>query len=644
MNKLILTLALAATSSMTAVAQEKFTIKTHDKDLITTSVNSYAKWAKFPSADSKIRKIVMKVTMGTPVQDTMRCADWDYSDPIYLRQVGGANGPKVNYEIGRMLTPYGGANAKGWEFQWEADVTDFAGLLRDSVLLDFTHGGGEAGHDRGWALSMEFEITPGEPILEPIKVHEIHNRVYPYGQPTNSIENYLTENKITASPETNIIRSRIIQTGHGMDAPDNCAEFCSKWRDVIWDGRQATRTQLWKRCGDNPLYPQAGTWLYNRANWCPGYLVQPETKDFTVKPGSSHTYELNMEPYTSQGVANQQISAYLIEYKAGRNTRDVAIEDVVAPSRKGLWSRFNPTVSRPVIIVRNNTARKVTSLDLKYGTQGMQNFSEQWKGIIEPYGTARIELSNPLQSQSSKEGLFEVSVEKVNGGNDQYTADNAMSSAFDPVPMHKGDVVFVFEPNNSSTADNSYYIADSKGVKIVERKLGSIDSTRIYRDTLSLTDGDYQLRVEDVTGNGLEFWGDSRGTNGRCYMLNHKGEVIKFFDPDFGDNIRYDFRVDHSLATETLDHTPAFWLDRTSTSGPFTINLLLNNKSDKIRVSIVDYDSKPKSSVTMLPPADGVLEMDVTGYATGRHFVIVEQNGNKYLRRVQHVMPRRPRR
>lgn len=96
MNKLILTLALAASASLTAVAQEKFTIKTHDKDLITTSVNSYAKWSKFPSTDSKIRKIVMKVTMGTPVQDTMRCADWDYSDPIYLRQVGGANGPKVN--------------------------------------------------------------------------------------------------------------------------------------------------------------------------------------------------------------------------------------------------------------------------------------------------------------------------------------------------------------------------------------------------------------------------------------------------------------------------------------------------------------------------------------------------------------------
>lgn len=624
-----------------ARAQEKITIRTHDKELLTTAVNSYAQWAEFPAADENIRKIVMKITLGTPVQDTMRCADWDYSDPIYLRQIGGKNGTKLNYEIGRMLTPYGGANAKGWAFQWEADITDFASLLRDSVLLDFTHGGGEPGHDRGWALTMEFEITKGEPVMQPIKIHQILNGVYPYGKPDDDIENYLAPITLTTQPQTNLVRSRIIQTGHGMDKPDNCGEFCSRWRDVIWDGKQASHKMLWKRCGDNPLYPQAGTWLYDRANWCPGYLVQPDIDHFKVRGASRHTYDLDMEPYISQGVANQQISAYLIEYKTGKNTRDVELADIIAPSRKQIWGRYNPTVSHPLIRVRNNTAQKVTSLEVEYGTVGMKTYKELIKVTINPFESVQLELTHPLQSETGQGGEFRATVTKVNGGADQYTADNSFASPFDPVPVHKGNLVLVFEPNKTSDASNSYYVANSEGKRLLERGAGQIDNNQRYTDTLQLANGDYQFRFFDTDGNGLEFWSDFKGGNGRVYLLNSQGELVKYFDPDFGNDIRYNFKVDNSLPQENLDMTPAFWLDKTVTEGPFRIHLLLNNKKDKIKVSIVDYDSRPKAIFSITPPADGVLDLDVAPYDSGRHFVIVEQNGYKYLRRVQHASPRR---
>lgn len=632
---LLLTIVLGITQ-----AQEKLTIRTHNKELLTTAVNSYAKWAEFPSADENIRKIVMKVTLGTPVQDTMRCADWDYSDPIYLRQTGGKNGTKLNYEIGRMLTPYGGANAKGWAFQWEADITDFASLLRDSVLLDFTHGGGEPGHDRGWALTMEFEITKGEPVMQPIKIHQILNGVYPYGKPDDDIENYLAPVTLTTQPQTNLVRSRIIQTGHGMDKPDNCGEFCSRWRDVIWNGKQVSHKMLWKRCGDNPLYPQAGTWLYDRANWCPGYLVQPDIDHFRVRGGSSHLYDLDMEPYISQGVANQQISSYLIEYKIGKNTRDVELADIMAPSRKQIWGRYNPTVTNPLILVRNNTAQKVTSLEIEYGTVGMKTYKELIKVAINPFESVQLELANPLQSETGQGGEFRATVTKVNGGADQYTADNSFASPFDGVPVHKGNLILVFEPNKTSDSSNSYYVADSEGKRLLERGTAQIDNNQRYTDTLQLENGDYQFRFFDTDGNGLEFWSDFKGGNGRVYLLNSQGELVKYFDPDFGNDIRYNFKVDNSLAQENLDMTPAFWLDKTVTEGPFRIHLLLNNKKDKIKVSIVDYDSRPKAIFSITPPADGVLDLDVTPYVSGRHFVIVEQNGYKYLRRVQHGVKR----
>ncbi len=45
------------------------------------------------------------------------------------------NEASQDYELARMLTPYGGAFAKSWQFGWEVDVTDFSLLLRDSVEI-----------------------------------------------------------------------------------------------------------------------------------------------------------------------------------------------------------------------------------------------------------------------------------------------------------------------------------------------------------------------------------------------------------------------------------------------------------------------------------------------------------------------------
>ncbi len=48
----------------------------------------------------------MYVTFGCP--DTMRCADWDYLDHIMVQRAGGINSSDLNWEIGRIITPYGG--------------------------------------------------------------------------------------------------------------------------------------------------------------------------------------------------------------------------------------------------------------------------------------------------------------------------------------------------------------------------------------------------------------------------------------------------------------------------------------------------------------------------------------------------------
>lgn len=88
------------------------TVTTHHRVTIHTDtsrgMNIFPSWGVFPSSDTDIRQITMKVTLGHP--DSMAIAHWDYLDFIYLRRKGGVNEPSQDIEIGRMLTPIGRAH------------------------------------------------------------------------------------------------------------------------------------------------------------------------------------------------------------------------------------------------------------------------------------------------------------------------------------------------------------------------------------------------------------------------------------------------------------------------------------------------------------------------------------------------------
>ncbi|ULT22594.1 hypothetical protein KUH03_24920 [Sphingobacterium sp. E70] len=87
----------------------------------------------FPKAEYPVRKITMHVTLGSP--DSLNTAHWDYLDHIVLRRKGGAKGKALNYELGRMLTPYGSIYNKGWNWKWQVDVTDFAPFCEIALRL-----------------------------------------------------------------------------------------------------------------------------------------------------------------------------------------------------------------------------------------------------------------------------------------------------------------------------------------------------------------------------------------------------------------------------------------------------------------------------------------------------------------------------
>lgn len=575
------------------LAQQAITshVITHQRKTIVCDAqkgeNSYPAWGVFPKDNDPIRKITMFVTLGSP--DSLRTAHWDYLDHIILRRKGGKDGPALNYELGRMLTPYGSIYNKGWSWKWQVDVTDFAPFLRDSVEIVYTHSGFE---DKtvGWALTVDFEILSGPPVVTPLGITPLWNKAYKYGDTNEKIEEHLLPITYTLNPGAALSRIRIQHTGHGMDKPHGCSEFCSRWRELTLDGKTVDRRDMWKKCGGNPLYPQGGTWVHDRAYWCPGDLQQPDFIDVFTKVGT-HKVALQMEPYTAtdnvQAVEN--ISAYLFQYSAPKEKVDVAVESIMVPSEEQRFSRLNPASAGPRISFRNLGSDPIRSLTIVYGTNGFPSKTFHWKGNLSFNQVAEVILPGEIAEKDGK-NVFSVSLLKPNGKTDAWSADNKAQSVFSAPQKFPTDFVLEFLTNNKP-ADNHIFLVDAKQDTVFRKNASQLTAATIYRDTLHLTEGNYSLSLIDTAGNGLQFWAQPENGDGHLRIFDLKGNLIHSFESDCGNGEMFSFNAKRGFELDT-------------TSAQYAFSLYPRSVVDKTQLSVV---SNKKSEMTVLIMVDGVL-------------------------------------
>lgn len=612
-------------------ASDTIHVVTHDRLTVVTDpsrgFNVYKAWGVFPSSHLPVRKIILRLQLGCP--DSLRCADWDYKDHITIRRKGGVNGASQDYEIGRMLTPYGGAFQQGWKFNWEVDITDFSMLLRDSVEIEYNHTGYEPNNDRGWTVTLDFEITRGLPALEPVSIQKIYDGSFRYGD-SISIEQQLNQQSFTAAPGAYLGRLRVVQTGHGMDKPDNCAEFCNKLREVWFDGKLIDVKNIWKACGDNPLYPQAGTWLYDRANWCPGNLMQPDIYDLPIIPGTVHTVDINMEDYRSiNPSADQVISAYLVQYKKTVRSNDISIEDIIVPSSKDAHKRLNPSGNHARILVKNLGSNAVRSLKIVYATIGFKSRLMEWKGQLDPFKTTEIVLPGNIDSYEGR-NYFSVQAIRVNGKKDNYAADNQLQVSFKPVPRVDSILVISLQTNNEST-DNGYEILNEKGQRIHGKPVGSLKSNTLYRDTIRLEKGRYHFMLTDTAANGLEFWANPKGGYGKARILNSKEEMIYDIESDFGSFVKFSFEV--SQLQDSAVRNQSIGLYPTRTMATTTLDYFSNHPGEVEIQIVTDPGDKIVEHHIYNQLRSGLFTYDLSRFPKGRFYLKVFLDGKEIFKK-----------
>ncbi|MBI5266493.1 MAG: peptide-N-glycosidase [candidate division Zixibacteria bacterium] len=519
-------------------------LKSHDNEKVVTDPSRgftlYPRWVVFPPVGAEYRKVVLYVTYRCP--QGLHCGEWDYIDAVQLKRMGSSTAAPRTIEIARLISPYGWKFDSTWSFTWHVDVTDFAFLLHDSVEVEFKHTGYESNTDRGWLVTVDFELTEGISAIHTFALDTLWCGTFPYGDTSNPLESLLKKASFFSDTAT-MVRLRIHQTGHGMDDSANCAEFCSKYRQVKFDDSLVDQRQIWRTCGDNPLYPQSGTWIYNRANWCPGSIVFPDIYDFPVSPRSSHTIDIDMEPYINPNKpsANYYIQSYLFRSARPWAKNDVSLEEITVPGSASEYARLNPACAEPSVLIKNNGNLPLSSVEVIFGSEGDSVQTITWLGHLGSQKTTTVLLPGPIPSTSGQ-GMFRVTLALPNGLPDEYPHDNVGSSAISAPPVLPSQFILALR-TNKEPGHNEWRLTDGSGNSIRERALGSLKPFTNYRDTFTLTPGCYLLTLSDTAGDGLNFWYNVEGGYGYARLIDLNGHLIKGFQSDFGSEIRYWFTV-----------------------------------------------------------------------------------------------------
>lgn len=607
-------------------------IVSHDRVLMVTDpgrgVNEDIRWVVFPSENVPYRKITAHLTMQCP--DGMKCGAWDYLDYVIVRRQGGLDNPFRNAELIRNLTPYGSWFDKEWKFTWKQDITDWACLLRDSVEIEYQHTGYEDNKKMGWLVTLEFEVITGKPVAEPFGYDSLWTGSFAYGDTLRPFETQVKPRNPEIPENARWMNWRIMQTGHGMDQPGNCSEFCSKWRRLYLDNQMVNERQMTITCGTNPLYPQSGTWIYSRSNWCPGSLAVPDILTLPVTD-ARHELNLEMEPYISTSISGGwSIAAYAFYYKEPSSGNDVALDAIITPSESDEYNRMNPIGFSPQIVIRNHGRNHLESVEIEYGLQGRKKQLYKWKGNLSFQQTEEIVLPGLVEAKKDNE-VFEVRLLKPNKKKDEYPYDNVGYSNARKLPVYNDTLIVSFRTNKKAQ-DSFWRVKDAAGNIVGERMLSdsSLPET-LYNDTLILPDGYYELKMEDISNDGLYFWARSQDGYGYIRLLNAEGIIIRDFNADFGSFIHHAFAVEKgtSFSSDVVNSvSPTTHL----TGDMLGLDIVLNKTQD-ILIRITDKNDQLLQEHRFPDFSPRILQLDVSSLEPAFYRIVMQTEDGNMIRK-----------
>ena len=548
-----------------------------------THYGSFDTTINFPAPGLPYRKIYMIFTLGKYMcpgygTTTEYCGDWDYTVQNYLMTPSGDT-----LELGRLITPYANNAAPRTPWTWTQkyvyDVTDYAYLLHDNASMRVFY----SGYSWGFFGDIKFAFIEGTPDRNVVEIKRLWNGSYGYGDTTHSdsfdINTHFTPDTETVPLGTVTTDLKFIVTGHGSDE-NQCCEFMSHNYQVMFNGTSIATQQIWRdNCGTNELYPQSGTWLLERANWCPGDMIYPRYNALPgLTPGSTYNVAIQFDPYASTGGGSYTTEASLIYYMGMNKILDASIDDIIAPTNDQNHFRENPSLGHPRIVVKNTGATPIDSVTFQYGVPGSAFQTYTWIGILNPLHDTEVDLAPllKLDTLAGTSGLnnFIVEILSVNGTTDADQTNDTMRSQFISAPVWPSIFKIIMYTSNisdssdASVAETSWFLYDMNNDIVRERT--NLNFNQQYLDTLNLPVGYYKLAIvntpyADGSYYGLNWWALAGAGYYPGFFKPEKltGSIMSMngysnsgtYNNDFGQNFTQYFYVDSAASTAITNVT-----------------------------------------------------------------------------------------
>lgn len=448
-----------------------------------------------------------------------------------------------NYELGRMITPYAKFFPKTFQYEYAYDVTDLITKLHDSVEIRMLY----SGYSWGFVANVKFEFVEGVPTREAYRVDRVYEGYLAYGNANNPIEKYLVPKSFSPDSLTKTIKLRLTVTGHGGEKNENCSEFCAKNLYLKLNENLISKQLIWKACGFNTISAQGGTWVYDRANWCPGEQVKVYEYELDYKNGMN-TVDLDIDSFVANGSAGYQVNAQLVYYKDFASQNDVSLEKIKSPSTDFWYSNINPECGNGLVTIKNFGAQTLNSLDIYYQVGDNAPQKRTWYGVLPTGKDTDVVLYNINFAGASGNKTFKAWVDKPNGQADGNALNDVKTNNFTITPQLPN--TFVIEmTTNKVPSDNRIVIKNLWGQVMFDKQYSV--ASKLHKDTIVLGYGCYTFELTDLNGDGLSFFANSAGS-GSCRLMKFlpNYSLIKNFNADFGSRIVYNFTAGAPLSIE----------------------------------------------------------------------------------------------
>lgn len=545
------------------------TVYVHN-DVDMTWFRNYDRKGVFPTGNTSYRKVVMTYTLGCA---SGGCSDWDYTTKISFRRPTGqytyttrpdtiSTNPLVivtvtdsteiieDMELGRVITPYGSYmdnNQNGFSNQWSHryafDVTDYVHLLQDTCDIRARY----SGWSSGFSVTLRFDFIEGTPPRDILSIQNLYSGSKNYTSSADFESTYFTPKTVLAPANATSARIFSTITGHGFDNNVSCAEFCQRQYTVNTNGTALGNALIWKDdCGSNPIYPQGGTWVYDRAGWCPGSKGDIHEYEWSTFTTGANTIDFDMQNYTWTGnqAPSYTVDGHVVFYGANNFTNDVSLIDVIAPSKHEEHLRQNPFCGNPVVQVKNLGSAPMTTIVIEYGLSGAGLCTYAWTGNVAFLDEVTIELPTlQWQGANPADPTFTATIVSVNGTTDEFPEDNSMQTSYEVPEILTYPFLLLGVQTNNNPTETSYSIKDKDGNVVFQRAQGSMNANTLYKDSLFLSDGCYTLTVNDAGGDGLGWWANTAQGTGQVRFFSpfFTFVAIKTFQIDFGNELEYNF-------------------------------------------------------------------------------------------------------